>query len=54
MSTKDSAEQIYNAVGGESNINYLTHCVTRLRFRLKDESKVDDAKVKKHCWRHGR
>lgn len=46
MSTKDSAEQIYNAVGGESNINYLTHCVTRLRFRLKDESKVDDAKVK--------
>ncbi|WP_243690870.1 PTS transporter subunit EIIB, partial [Oenococcus oeni] len=24
----------------------LTHCVTRLRFRLKDESKVDDEKVK--------
>jgi len=46
MSTKDSAKQIYDAVGGDSNINYLTHCVTRLRFRLKDESKVDDEKVK--------
>jgi len=46
MSAKDSAKQIYDAVGGEDNINYLTHCVTRLRFRLKDESKVDDEKVK--------
>lgn len=46
MSTKDSAKQIYDAVGQEDNINYLTHCVTRLRFRLKDESKVDDEKVK--------
>lgn len=46
MSTKDSAKQIYDAVGQADNINYLTHCVTRLRFRLKDESKVDDEKVK--------
>lgn len=46
MSIKDSAKQIYDTVGGEANINYLTHCVTRLRFRLKDESKVDDEKVK--------
>lgn len=46
MSAKDSAKQIYDEVGGEANINYLTHCVTRLRFRLKDESKVDDEKVK--------
>ena len=46
MSIKDSAKQIYDAVGGDANINYLTHCVTRLRFRLKDESKVDDEKVK--------
>ncbi|KRN21407.1 beta-glucoside-specific PTS transporter subunit IIABC [Lacticaseibacillus camelliae] len=46
MSVQDSAKQIYEGVGGEGNINYLTHCVTRLRFRLKDESKVDDAKMK--------
>ncbi|WP_334332718.1 beta-glucoside-specific PTS transporter subunit IIABC [Companilactobacillus sp. HBUAS59544] len=46
MSSKDSAKQIYEQVGGEDNINYLTHCVTRLRFRLKDEGKVDDEKVK--------
>ncbi|MQS75202.1 beta-glucoside-specific PTS transporter subunit IIABC [Companilactobacillus halodurans] len=46
MSVKDSAKQIYDAVGTDANINYLTHCVTRLRFRLKDENKVDDGKVK--------
>ncbi|CAJ1178006.1 PTS beta-glucoside transporter subunit EIIBCA [Companilactobacillus crustorum] len=46
MGIKDSAKQIYDAVGNEANINYLTHCVTRLRFRLKDESIVDDEKVK--------
>lgn len=29
-------------VGGEDNIVSLTHCVTRLRFKLKDESKADE------------
>lgn len=46
MSIKDSAKQIYKSVGGEGNIKYLTHCVTRLRFQLKDEGIVDDAQVK--------
>ena len=33
-------------VGGKENINSLTHCVTRLRFRLKDESKANDEALK--------
>ena len=37
----DLARTIIRNVGGRSNIQSLTHCVTRLRFRLKDESKAD-------------
>lgn len=36
----DLARTIIQNVGGKSNILSLTHCVTRLRFRLKDESKA--------------
>ncbi|AJS59032.1 PTS system trehalose-specific EIIBC component [Paenibacillus sp. IHBB 10380] len=38
---KKSVEQIVRAVGGKENIEAATHCVTRLRFALYDESKVD-------------
>ncbi|MEI5991026.1 hypothetical protein A5881_002559 [Enterococcus termitis] len=34
------AEKIIMLVGGEENISSLTHCVTRLRFNLKNESKA--------------
>ncbi|MBY8914415.1 PTS system trehalose-specific EIIBC component [Bacillus sp. YC2] len=36
-----SARQIVDAVGGIDNIAAATHCVTRLRFALIDEGKVD-------------
>lgn len=39
------AELIIKAVGGKSNISMLQHCVTRLRFNLKDESIVDEATI---------
>ena len=32
---------IIQNVGGKSNINAVTHCITRLRFTLKDESKAN-------------
>lgn len=32
---------ILQNVGGKDNITGLTHCVTRLRFKLKDESKAN-------------
>ena len=34
-------EEIIRAVGGKDNIEAATHCVTRLRFALYDEDKVD-------------
>lgn len=36
------AKDIVKNVGGRENINGLTHCITRLRFKLKDESKAND------------
>ena len=43
--TKLAADIIEN-VGGKENIESLTHCVTRLRFKLKDESKANDEVLK--------
>lgn len=37
-----AADQIVKAIGGKENIDQATHCVTRLRFVLKDEGKVDE------------
>ncbi|WP_342562236.1 PTS system trehalose-specific EIIBC component [Paenibacillus sp. FSL R7-0345] len=38
---RKNVEDIVRAVGGKENIEVATHCVTRLRFSLYDESKVD-------------
>lgn len=35
------ARIIIQNVGGRENIKSLTHCVTRLRFKLKDEGKAN-------------
>lgn len=40
------AKEIIKNVGGEKNIVSLTHCVTRLRFKLKDETKANDSVIK--------
>ena len=37
----DLAEIIVRNVGGRDNIISITHCITRLRFELKDESKAN-------------
>lgn len=41
------AQDIVAHVGGKDNIVKLVHCVTRLRFTLKDESKADEDYLKK-------
>lgn len=41
------AKEIIENIGGAKNINSLGHCITRLRFQLKDESKANDDVLKK-------
>lgn len=43
---KDSAK-IIEFIGGKENVSYLTHCVTRLRFVLNDESLINEEELKK-------
>ncbi|MCF0105237.1 MAG: PTS transporter subunit EIIC [Holdemanella sp.] len=38
---KNVAEEILANLGGKENVIYLGHCITRLRFTLKDNSKVN-------------
>ena len=40
------AEEILKNIGGSDNVKNLTHCMTRLRFVLKDESKANDEGIK--------
>lgn len=41
------AKDIIAGIGGKENVSSVTHCVTRVRFILKDDSKADDAAVGK-------
>lgn len=41
MKYEELAKQILENVGGKENINSVFHCITRLRFKLKDESKAN-------------
>ena len=47
MDLTTSAKQIVETLGGAENIENLTHCMTRLRFNLKDEAKADLEALKK-------
>lgn len=47
MSNKDLSKQIITLVGGEGNVNSVFHCATRLRFKLKDNSKANKAALEK-------
>ena len=40
------ARELIEKVGGKENINSVRHCITRVRFTLKDESKANDEVVK--------
>ncbi|MGI8385188.1 beta-glucoside-specific PTS transporter subunit IIABC [Robertmurraya sp. P23] len=41
MKHNDLAIKIIDLIGGDNNISQLTHCATRLRFVLRDDSKAD-------------
>lgn len=40
------AKEIVKHVGGKENVSSLVHCITRLRFKLKDESKANEEVLK--------
>lgn len=41
MDYENTARQIINHIGGKENVLSLFHCITRLRFLLKDNGKAD-------------
>ena len=49
MTTKTDFEPLSQAVleglGGADNVSSVTHCATRLRFKIKDASKVNESKI---------
>ena len=47
MDYKKTAAEIVELVGGKENISAHTHCMTRLRLVLKDNSKADEEALKK-------
>lgn len=46
MDYKSTAKQIVKAVGGKRNVKEASQCATRLRFRLKEEGKIDHEAMK--------
>ncbi|MFT4107546.1 MAG: PTS transporter subunit EIIC [Lacrimispora sp.] len=47
INVKESSDSIMKLIGGKENVNSVTHCVTRLRFILKDVQKADTEAIKK-------
>ncbi|RFZ77581.1 PTS beta-glucoside transporter subunit EIIBCA [Lacrimispora amygdalina] len=46
MDHKVLAETVWDLVGGSSNVEQVTHCATRLRFNLRDRTKVQMESLK--------
>lgn len=46
MDFEKIAQEIIENVGGESNISNVTHCMTRLRFVLKDDSLANEERLR--------
>lgn len=44
---EELAKAIPELVGGLDNVSFFTHCITRLRFDVKDKEKIDLSRVKK-------
>jgi PTS system beta-glucosides-specific IIC component len=46
MKYEQLAKDIISNVGGKENVSSVVHCITRLRFKLKDESKANTEVLK--------
>ena len=42
-----SAKKLVQALGGKDNITRVFHCMTRLRFYVKDKSRINESDIKK-------
>lgn len=47
MHYQELIEQLLANIGGKKNIVRVTHCMTRLRFKLKDETQAKTEEIKK-------
>lgn len=45
MNDSELAQKILELIGGEKNIDNVTHCVTRLRITIKDKSKIKNTQI---------
>ena len=45
MNMKQIATQVLQNIGGKENIIRATHCATRLRLVLKDETKINASEI---------
>jgi len=45
MDMKQIATQVIQNIGGKENIVRATHCATRLRLILKDDTKINSAEI---------
>ena len=43
---KQIAADVLEAIGGKDNVTFATHCITRLRFNLKDDTIPNDDAIK--------
>ncbi|EAE7487624.1 PTS beta-glucoside transporter subunit IIBCA [Listeria monocytogenes] len=46
MNNSDLAKEVVKLVGGKENILSVIHCVTQLRFKLRDENLAETEKIK--------
>lgn len=49
MAKKDYSKiskKIIESIGGKENVSHFMHCVTRLRFNVKDKGLVNDDEIK--------
>ena len=46
MKYQQLCDEIIAKIGGKENVKDVSHCITRLRFHLKDESKAQTEELK--------
>lgn len=48
LANRKLGEDVVGLVGGKENILSISHCMTRLRFKLRDDAKADTKAIESH------